>query len=88
MSWDKHHDYRMRDLEVIGPMVADIFAKDAKTLDKLRQENQTLREENELLRSQVVPSRVRSFACGVAVCLLITMLAYTLLVFCFSVASS
>jgi hypothetical protein len=64
MSWDKHHDYRMRDLQVLGPMVAGIIKDDAKELTKIRRENEELRKENEWLRSQVVASIMRSFVFG------------------------
>lgn len=84
MSWDKEHDYRMRDLEVLGPMVARIHEREAKERVETRRENEALRKENELLKSQLVASRMHSFVVGWIAGLLAAVFVHSLVVFCLS----
>ena len=68
MSWDKHHDRRMEDLRVLGPIAARVIQEDSNELKSLREENKKLREECEHLKSLLVSSDVRAFSKGVACC--------------------
>lgn len=68
MSWDKHHDRRMEDLRVLGPIATRIIQKDSSELKSLREENKKLREECEYLKTRLASSGVRAFSNGVACC--------------------
>ena len=92
MSWDKHHDYRMRDLEVLGPIAARVIKEDRQESQSTREENKLLREENEKLREEceyikslLFSSRFRAFANGFISCglffgfVLVSAISYYLL---------
>ena len=64
MSWDKHHDYRMQDLKVLGSIAAEVIEKDSVELKKLR-------EENEYLKSSIQSRETKAFASGVACCVVV-----------------
>jgi hypothetical protein len=68
MSWDKHHDYRMQDLRMLGPIAARVIQEDSNELKSLREENEKLREECEYIKSLLFSSRFQAFANGFISC--------------------
>lgn len=84
MSWDKQHEQRMRDLDVlVWKIVSKDMVKESETLEKLKQEIVVLREENEKLRFRIELRYKRraydvsfSYVCGMFTAYFLIGIAY------------